>query len=710
MAHHEKLSSTAELGEKPEEPRQVHVVEGGLDFVHDVEGRRSAAEDGEEKCKCRERAFATGEKRKLLHVLAAGLGFDFDAGVEEILGRGQGQLARPAGEEHPEEILEVRGHVGERLAEDALDLVVDRLDHAEQFTTRAAHVLQLRLEELVTLLQFAELLEGQRIDGSHEAQFALEIPHPGDGRDALGNLRSLGGLGHFRFDVEIPPQRLDRCLETHPHLCLVDVDPTSALALLVELAFGVDAFATGVVESLRDGTHLVALLAALFVKLHEKRLRHLAMAVDELAEAHDGHERLLHPFALLGHLGTGLDVGSESCLGLGEAALDELLSFAQADGLDLEILATQREVGGFLLDAGPRGSDGPHGLGLHGLVGFESRQDRFQLGEARGGPLAACGNVVALRLHGVELGHHFAALGGDARQRVGSRQTRTGQLIVLALEFCERFTGRLHLGPCTGEFARAALELCICSSCALRGVFEGRRRDGTALGAEPPARCPEPVAAAGDHVEARMIESDTHRLAPRVGNHRTREQGVEQRVDRGGTVAAGGADAVTDAAHARRQRHRRRSRVAEREDRTVHVLRIEAPKGLAGRLGVAHHDACDGITERGVDCFFPAVVDDDEIDEGPDDAGDFLEMLDAGATAGNFQRLAENVDAGLPVSQLRRCRRVVLRRGIERGLGGDAPVGLDPYVVFDPRCGSFGGFVLVAEPLDVGGETQGSVL
>ena len=70
-----------------EEAVEVHVVEGGLDLVHHVEGRRAAAEHGEEERQRGERALATREQRQLAHVLARRLGLDLDAGVEQVVGR-----------------------------------------------------------------------------------------------------------------------------------------------------------------------------------------------------------------------------------------------------------------------------------------------------------------------------------------------------------------------------------------------------------------------------------------------------------------------------------------------------------------------------------------------------------------------------------------------------------------------------------------------
>ena len=85
--HHDQLGVLAELLDQAEEAVQVDVVEGRLDLVHHVERRRTRAEHGEQVRQRRQAALATGQQRELLHVLAARLGLDLDAGVEQVVGR-----------------------------------------------------------------------------------------------------------------------------------------------------------------------------------------------------------------------------------------------------------------------------------------------------------------------------------------------------------------------------------------------------------------------------------------------------------------------------------------------------------------------------------------------------------------------------------------------------------------------------------------------
>ena len=49
MAHDQQLHFVAELVDQVDEPAEVHVVEGRLDLVEDVEGRRPGPEHGEQE-------------------------------------------------------------------------------------------------------------------------------------------------------------------------------------------------------------------------------------------------------------------------------------------------------------------------------------------------------------------------------------------------------------------------------------------------------------------------------------------------------------------------------------------------------------------------------------------------------------------------------------------------------------------------------------
>ena len=140
-----QLGLLAELGDQVEEAVQVDVVEGGLDLVHHVEGRRPAAEHGEQEGQRGQRALAARQQRQLLDVLARRLGLDLDAGVEQVVGLGEPQPALAAREQRLEQLLEVLGDVGEGGGEDVDDLVVDGPDDLGELAAARLDVVELAL-------------------------------------------------------------------------------------------------------------------------------------------------------------------------------------------------------------------------------------------------------------------------------------------------------------------------------------------------------------------------------------------------------------------------------------------------------------------------------------------------------------------------------------------------------------------------------------
>ena len=101
-------------------------------------------------------------------------------------------------------------HVGEGLGEHPHDLVVDGPDDLVQLAAGPTHVLHLLLEEAVPLLERAELLEGQGVDGAERRQLRFDGGGPGRGVDAVGQ-----GVGQAALmavsgsQTELPPQGLD---------------------------------------------------------------------------------------------------------------------------------------------------------------------------------------------------------------------------------------------------------------------------------------------------------------------------------------------------------------------------------------------------------------------------------------------------------------------------------------------------------------------
>ena len=93
----------------------------------------------------------------------------------------------------------------------------------ESSRRRRLHVLELRLEERVALLERLELLERERVDRAHEPQLALELADAGVRCDALGQRRALRGDRGVGLAVEVAAQGLDRGLEAQLDLGLVEL-------------------------------------------------------------------------------------------------------------------------------------------------------------------------------------------------------------------------------------------------------------------------------------------------------------------------------------------------------------------------------------------------------------------------------------------------------------------------------------------------------
>ena len=244
--------------------------------------------------------------------------------IEQVLGVGELEPALATREERGEQRLEVGGHVGEGGGEDADDLGVDGPDHLGQLAAALLHVVELLLEELVALLERLVLLEGQRVDRAHDPQLALELADAGGGVGAVGELGALGGHGDVGLDVEVAADGLDRGLDAHLDLGLLDLGPLEALALLGERLLLVGA---AVAELVELGGHVaggLGLAAAALAEVVELLLDDRAAVGDERAEALEGGLGLVELLAA-GRGGFALGGGAlEAALDLGQAAGEEL--------------------------------------------------------------------------------------------------------------------------------------------------------------------------------------------------------------------------------------------------------------------------------------------------------------------------------------------------------------------------------------------------
>ena len=190
-----------------------------------------------------------------------------------------------------------------------------------------------------------------------------------------GSVGHLGGLGGFRFELEVAAQRLDRRFEPHARLGLFDLDATGALAGLVELPLGGGA-ARG--ADRRGGRRARAPRrsaggAGRAARRGAPRSTWRWRSTSSLSRSTAARLRSIATRRSRG-LGAGDGVGLQPALGLLDAAFEELLALVQAGVAHLEVLATRGQHGGCGASMpGPRLAASPGRLGLGLLVGLERR-------------------------------------------------------------------------------------------------------------------------------------------------------------------------------------------------------------------------------------------------------------------------------------------------------------------------------------------------
>ena len=657
---------------------QVDVVERRLDLVHHVERRRAAAEHGEQERERGEAALTARQQRQLLHVLAARLGLDLDAGVEQVVGHGQLELARAAGEERREQVGEVLADVGERRGEHRLDLLVDRLDDPAEFAACRPHVFELLFEERVPLLQLVVLLERERVDRSEQSQLAVEFTNPTGGRGPLGQLGLLRRLGDLGLDVEVAAQGLDGGLESELGLGLFDLGAVQLVPQLFEAALGVGAALAGRVERRREAAHLFALATASGDEVVVLHLDHRAVGVDQRGEPVDGDDRLLDLHAPLGGERAGFLVGLEPTLGLGDAVLEQALAFVEAGVTHFELAAARRQHGGTCLEFGTGLTTSLRRLGLGSFLGVERRQDRFEFGDARLLTVDERRELLDRAVEVLAFGGCLASLTEHARQPFGRR----GEPGVVLVEL----PGQVGFGLASGRLAllRPAQRLfgggqCLCALLgALLGV--GQRGGGRAArgGADTPAGRGESIASGGDDDGGGVFDRRGDGGIDRVDADGSRDEGFQEP-----------AHARTAGAHVRQHRvadRRRGDRAVTStgsEDGTAGVGRLERFERSLRRLGVLDHDGGQGLAERRLDGLLPTLIDLDQVEEGAEHTVDAGEPFGAGTCVCGVEGELKGFDPS------RRSRRRLVGVGAFGGEAFDVGVGLD--------AGVFGGGDLIDE-------------
>ena len=94
----DQLRGLLQLLEDGEQARQVHVVQGGPDLVHNVERGRARLEDRDQERNRGQGTLAARQQRQALDLLARGPSFDLDARREHVVRVGEHQVALAARE------------------------------------------------------------------------------------------------------------------------------------------------------------------------------------------------------------------------------------------------------------------------------------------------------------------------------------------------------------------------------------------------------------------------------------------------------------------------------------------------------------------------------------------------------------------------------------------------------------------------------------
>ncbi len=378
------------------------------------------------------------------------------------------------------------------------------------------------------MLQFVELLERQRVDGSEQTQLAVELAHPTGGGSAIGKIGHLGRLGDLRFDVELATQRLDRRLEAELRFGLLDLGPVRPLTGLLEVLLRLDPALAGLVERRGEPPNLLTLTTATLRQVVVLDLDHATVGLDQRRESVDGDDRSLDDDPTFGGERTRLLIGLETAFGLSDARLEELLPLAQTSVADLELATARREHGGTRLQLGTSFAPRSCGFGFGVLVGIERRQRRLELGHSLTLALDVRRELRNRTIEPLELGFELATL----PQSPGKALGRGGEPAVVLIELTYESgfmvagvhvalarLGKCHLGR--RETRRSVGRTVL-------GIDERGRRGAARRRADPPASGSEAIAARSHDHRCRVGQRCLDRAVERIDPDRRADEGIEQ--------------------------------------------------------------------------------------------------------------------------------------------------------------------------------------
>ena len=309
----------------------------------------------------------------------------------------------------------------------------------------------------MALLQGLELLEGERVDRTHDPQLAFEIAHPRRRRDPLRQLGALGGHRLCRLLVEITAQSFDRGFDPQLGLGILELDPLQSLAQLTEMLLGLGSLASQRIELGRNGTSRLGLAPAPLAQIDEDGV--------DLGRAfgHESHEAFggnLLDVQLYPAVGGGRSLGGrafETLLELGQAPAQELTAFVDRGGADLDVGPQGANLGRPFLDVSAGLTHAPATLDRLGLGVLEAGQHLLELDHPSlltGNPLA---ELIEMRLQGGGLAHGVPSIGLDSLESVTGGAQATVVVVERPTELGFDPAGIVDRGTGFGESGRRLL-------------------------------------------------------------------------------------------------------------------------------------------------------------------------------------------------------------------------------------------------------------
>jgi len=292
------------------------------------------------------------------------------------------------GEQRCDELAEIFCDIVKCGLENHDDLRVHRPNYLAELSPGARDVMELALEELVPFFERRVLLEGERVDGAHEADLALQLACTGRGAGTRRQWRAFGTLERLGLAIEFPAYRLGERLEAPLHLSLLQLVAGDLLPDCRELSFHARAFAPQGLEVVGRKAQGLGLRLAHLAQSAEGGLQGRQPGADNEAQPRDRTGHCVEAHATMGGLLAFCDVTGQSLLDLGKTSAEKGPPFLDSGGAHLEVPPQRRHRTGSLRQAAPGRAFGQGALALLGGGSLETRQQRQELRGATPVPCA----------------------------------------------------------------------------------------------------------------------------------------------------------------------------------------------------------------------------------------------------------------------------------------------------------------------------------